>query len=355
MCQLFIIDGYFLVEKRPVGLHRFSLEILKQLDKHYNCNAIVVAVPSLDEVKEDFKKIKIVEVGNRVYKRWGLKTWTKYVYPLYVIKQKGVSVDFAFAQQTLKCDICGIFDCITIKYPEDFMGLRSSIARLINVNRIKRSAKKAKRIITLSENACNDIVKYTGISKSKISIVGCAWQHIEKITCDDLIMNQLPYGFESGNYFFSLGSQYPHKNIRWIIAAAEQNPNERFIISGTSFTKKVDKSHFPQNVYYTGYLTDSEIKSLMMHAKAFIQPSLYEGFGIPPMEALALGSEIIISNSSCLPEIYKGTAHYINPNSYENINLSEILKTHVDSPDLVLEEYSWEKATKQFYDILEAY
>ena len=104
------------------------------------------------------------------------------------------------------------------------------------------------------------------------------------------------------------------------------------------------------NIVQLGYITDGEIKSIMSNCKAFIFPSFYEGFGIPPMEALACGAKIIISNSSCLPEIYGESAYYISPYDYD-VDLDELLKKDVAPPKACLDNFGWDKSARILYDL----
>ena len=133
--------------------------------------------------------------------------------------------------------------------------------------------------------------------------------------------------------------------------AAKQNPNYYFVVTGNNYGNSKTSFNLP-NVIYTGYLSDERIKSLMKWAKAFIQPSFYEGFGIPPMEALSVGCPIIVANRSSLPEIYGKTAHYIDPYNYQSIDINEVLSSPVDDASDILQKYTWEKSAKQFYGIL---
>lgn len=105
------------------------------------------------------------------------------------------------------------------------------------------------------------------------------------------------------------------------------------------------------NLFYLGYVSDSEMKSLMRNCKAFIHPAKYEGFGITPMEALSVGAPIIISREACLPEIYGKSAHYIDADDY-NVNLNELLVEKVEDSERVLCNYSWEKFAHVFYDAI---
>ena len=90
----------------------------------------------------------------------------------------------------------------------------------------------------------------------------------------------------------------------------------------------------------------------MKHCKAFLQPSKYEGFGIPPLEALSVGARICVSNASCLPEIYEDCAYYFDPDDY-NVDLNVLLQGTVSPPDRLLARYSWDTAANQWLRLLE--
>jgi glycosyltransferase involved in cell wall biosynthesis len=156
-------------------------------------------------------------------------------------------------------------------------------------------------------------------------------------------------------YCFSLGSVLYHKNLNWIVRAAEKNPGRLFLVTGSldlsSFAKdsKISKG---SNIIMTGYLPDSQVKALMRHAAAFIHPSLSEGFGIPPMEAMSVGAKLLLSSASCLPEIYSDSAVYFDPLDYESIDMDRLLGTECSSADQVLDKYSWKKSAKRLRKLL---
>ena len=82
-----------------------------------------------------------------------------------------------------------------------------------------------------------------------------------------------------------------------------------------------------------------------------MQPSKYEGFGIPPLEALACGAPIILSNATCLPEIYEDCARYFHPDDYE-ADIEALLKQPVAPPEKILKKCSWQKAAKQWLELI---
>ena len=103
--------------------------------------------------------------------------------------------------------------------------------------------------------------------------------------------------------------------------------------------------------YFLWFLTAARNSLFWFIYKAFILPSYYEGFGIPPLEALSCGAKIIVSNAACLPEIYGNFAYYIDPNN-TNIDLKELLKKNVECPDFLLKKYTYSNAANVFYELL---
>ena len=176
-----------------------------------------------------------------------------------------------------------------------------------------------------------------------------------KITEDNSVLERL--NLNQKKFFFSLGSRFPHKNIKWLSSAASNNPAYTFVVSGS--VPEVDRIDYEgehrDNMLFTGYLTDGEVKCLMRNCIAFIQPSFYEGFGIPPMEAMSVGANCIVSNRASLPEVYKNSVWYIDPYDYDNIDLDEIMSRPKASNELILNEYSWEKSAKMLLSAIEQY
>ena len=133
------------------------------------------------------------------------------------------------------------------------------------------------------------------------------------------------------------------------IWSSKKNPNEVFAVAGNIVSYGDDyKDRNLKNVELLGFVSDEEVKALMKNCKAFIFPSKFEGFGIPPLEALSVGAKIIVSNASCLPEIYGNAAVYIDP--YDtNVNLNELLSKTTSGEKEVLEKYSFKHSAEKIY------
>lgn len=215
------------------------------------------------------------------------------------------------------------------------------------------ATKRARKIITVSEFSKSEIVKYFKVNPDKITVIPNAWQHYEKTGYDDDALNK--YGLEKDNYYFSMCSLEPNKNFRWIAEEAKRNPNCVFAVAG-SINKKVfaDGMGFecPDNMKLLGYVSDEEAKTMMRDCKAFLFPTFYEGFGIPPLEAMSAGAKnIYVSDTAVMHEIFEDSVQYINPNQYNDVFNNNVVSTE-DSISRVLSKYSWKKSAEIFSAVI---
>ena len=152
-----------------------------------------------------------------------------------------------------------------------------------------------------------------------------------------------------------MGSLSKRKNLKWIADYAVNHQDETFAISGKMLSglvpAELEVLQKLDNVILLGYVSDGEVKALMQKCKSFILPSYYEGFGIPPLEALSCGAKIVISNAACLPEIYGDSAYYIDPNN-ANVNLTELIMEERKNPSELLQKYTYQNAAEKFYQVL---
>jgi glycosyltransferase involved in cell wall biosynthesis len=152
-----------------------------------------------------------------------------------------------------------------------------------------------------------------------------------------------------------LGSVAKHKNYKWIYEVAARNNNIQFVVAGNISKKAwgIDNSAFElENIIFTGYVTDEENKALINSCWAFLQPSKYEGFGIPPLEAIALGKKALVSNVTCLPEIYEGYAPMFAPDDYD-VNIEELLAQDTNPSEPLIEKYTWKKVAQSWLKLFD--
>jgi glycosyltransferase involved in cell wall biosynthesis len=221
----------------------------------------------------------------------------------------------------------------------------------------RRTVKACKDLITVSKFSRKEIAQYYNINEESIHVTYNGWQHINNVKEDKEILKKIKEITKENKYFFSMGTLTKHKNMRWVIETAKNNPNYIFLISGFKNSEKVYKKigiESTDNVKYLGYLNDEEMKTVIKNAEALLYPTLYEGFGIPPLEAMAVNTKVIVSDIPAIREIYGDTVYYINP--YDpKVNLEEILKGKVKDSNTTLDKYSWEKSARDLLNILNKY
>lgn len=349
-----VFAGDWVLEKM-VGVQRYAYQILLVLDRWIQEGKVdfevELLVPGNITWSPDFSRIRVVKKGY-IRNKKEKHLWQQVIFPIYVKTTRGIGIDLTAALPVFGCDIYAIHDCIQEAFPENFTD-HSLFRQMIIAKRKIITRNKKCRIVTLTHDSKREVQKYYRVPDNRIDIVTCGWEHMKTTVEDDSILNKLELN-DGCEFFFSLGSKYKHKNFQWVLSAAKNNPKYKFVITGTGVFSNNEnelKVVVPENVIFTGYITNEEIKSLMMHCKALIQPSLYEGFGLPPLEAMSVGAKVIVSNASCLPEIYKNAAYYIDPHN-SDCNLDSLMNEKIESAKPILEEYSWEKAAHQLIGVI---
>jgi glycosyltransferase involved in cell wall biosynthesis len=226
------------------------------------------------------------------------------------------------------------------------------------------AVKKADVIIAISNSTKNDLIKYFDCSPDKIIVTHLGYDKLfdQKISLDKKNTSLSKHKIKKP-FIFHLGSLEPRKNTLGLIKAYHLLPKKlqetyQLIIGGgkgwmnNEINEYVLKHKMDNNVKFIGYVPDADLPALFQSAKCFVYPSFYEGFGIPPLEAMASGCPVLVSDVSCLPEIYGDSVLYCHPNNVEEMekklkslltdNHSELIKRGL----IRSKKYSWEKAAE---------
>lgn len=227
---------------------------------------------------------------------------------------------------------------------------------------INFTARKAEVIICPSYYTKSDVIKHLGVKEENCRVIyEAVEEQNKKIIIEKLDKYQIKKPF-----FLYVGAAYPHKNLERLIAGFlffDKLNNYNLVLVGRIdffYSRLKEKYKFNNNIIFTGEVSDAELANLYSQAVAFVFPSLVEGFGLPPLEAMQYNCPVISSNSSCLPEILGEAALYFNPSKEEEIafSLAKISndQTLADTLKLngkkCLQNYSWQKmakATSQVY------
>lgn len=186
----------------------------------------------------------------------------------------------------------------------------------------------------------------------EIRVIHLGWQHYPEIQEDDSVFNEYPC-IEKGAYYYTISTVSPHKNLKFIYEAAVRNPDRMFIIAGAMNRGYGFEYRDLENVLFVGRIDDKKAKALMMNCRAFIFPSLYEGAGLPPLEALSCGVSVLASDIEAIHEYCGDSVHYFDPYDYD-LDLEAALNTKVAAPEEALGLLSWDKAARELKRIIES-
>lgn len=195
---------------------------------------------------------------------------------------------------------------------------------------MKRSMKRADKIITVSEFSKSEIVKYLNIDEEKIVVMPNGvdfdlYHDSYSLRSIDEVLNRYHI---NRKYFLYVGTIEPRKNLIQLIHAFEQFPyakDYQLVLAGgigwksKKIRETIDLSHLKDNILLTDYVPEEDIPLLMNGCEAFVFPSIYEGFGMPVAEAMACRKPVITSNISSMPEIIGEAGIYVDPYNSESI------------------------------------
>ncbi len=341
----YIVNGKYMAE-RMQGIVRYSRELMAELDHLIDDRiSITLVIPPDAKDIPEFKNIKIESIG----KHTGV-IWEQLDLGRYVRRHKEATlinlcniVPFG-----VKPGITVVHDIMYKVNHDHYTTFRNRISRIWHEIQYKYLFRHEKLILTVSNYSKSEIEKYYPKTKGKIKVVPDGWEHVLKFKASQDWQDRYPY-LHSGEFYFSLATLSKNKNGIWIMKVAEKNPNAVFAMAGKIYETEYDK--IPPNVHLLGFISDEDACALMKHCKAFLFPSIYEGFGIPPLEALALGAEVISSNSTSLPEVLGDSVHYINPYDY-NVDLEELIQTKTENKEEALQKYGWNKSAQRLEKVL---
>ena len=347
MATVWAVDGSFFGQ-RISGIQRYPIELLSAWDALVPAGAVEVVAPHGVRLPV-YQNIRTVTFGTR---RGAL--WQQLDYPAY-LRQRG-------AKGLATCNVIPLFgftgvavvhDVCYRARPDFYTDLRGRLSAAWHRLQYRRIAAVAERIVTVSEFSRQEIQRYYGVEPERITVVYNAWQQMQRIAPDERIFAKTP-GLRRGEYYFSMANLLKNKNFPWVLRAAKAKPDAVFAIAGggslAAQAKRLGLDGLP-NVVYLGYVSDGEAKALMHHCRAFLFPTLYEGSGTPPLEAVACGApRIYVSDTPCMREVYGDCAGYID--LADNAGDVDRVRPPRRDPAELLRRYSWEKSAQALWDLL---
>lgn len=223
---------------------------------------------------------------------------------------------------------------------------------------LSRAVSKADRLITISEYSKSRLLAYFPEAKDKVQVIYCG--------CDHLLKEKEIPGLPE-NFFLFVGNLKPHKNLELVLTALLKRPDFHLVVAGKmyGFIHGVDwqeiEKKFPElkgRLHPLGKVSDEQLTWLYLHAQALIFPSFYEGWGLPPLEAMRLGCPVLASNAASIPEACGTAALYFDPKNPEELLkqmdlLEEGRKTMIYAGKQRSAQFLWEKSAQAHIQLFE--
>ena len=436
------IDGNEANVKNRVGTGQYAFELLRQFAKISNysssgseknklsyssseSNLTRRVEKSKEESSRQARTIEFVvylkksplpdlpkESASFRYKVFGpKKLWTQFALPIKLTFGQKIDVFFSMAHYGPRFSkipyVVAIHDLSFLHYPELFK--KSDLLQLRSWT--KYSVQNATHIIAVSQTTKDDIVKNYNVTPSKITVTYEGYDEDrfkpQSRTRSDLVKKK--YGVR-GDYIIFVGTLQPRKNLERLIEAfasivhssqlmvngekktVNREPltdNLSLVIAGKkgwfyeSIFEKVKELNLKDKIVFTEYVSDANLSALIGGASVYVLPSLWEGFGIPVIEAQACGVPVVVSNTSSLPEIVGATDHssssdrarlgsreasltgrsgiLVDPQNINSIaiGIKKVLTDEKLRSDLIkngfsnVRRFSWQKCARQTLEILQ--
>jgi glycosyltransferase involved in cell wall biosynthesis len=370
------IDGNEGNVSKRVGISEYVYELLTQFAKGEGQE-----VESSFEIylKQKTGKDFPSESKNWHYKVFGpSKLWTQIALPAHLfLERQKPDVFFSPAHYAPRFSpvptVVSIMDLAFFHFPELFTKK--------DLNQLKSwtgySIKKAKKIITISQASKDDIIKLYGIEPERIAVIYPGIKQQASLTPHIYPMNELKTRYKIGdNFLLFVGTLQPRKNVVRIIEAFAETRKQKtesgdhdleLVIIGRKgwqyeeILAAPEKYGVKNQVKFLDFVPDEDLMLFYQHAQAFVWPSLYEGFGLPVLEAMKFGCPVITSNVSSLPEAGGDAALYVDPENVEEIKhaIEKVVSDEKLRNEMVakgkkqVEKFSWEKAAKETLEVLQ--
>lgn len=367
----FAIDGYEANVEQRLGSSQVAFELLRNVEKidHKNEYTILLPTPPLPDLPKTREGFR--------YKILKPKTlWTRIALPLYLYTAK-IKPDLIFSPThyiprfSPIRRIATIFDLSFLHFPEMFE--KRDLWQLKNWT--KFSAENADQIVTISNFSKRDIVEQYKLAKDRVTVAYPGYdENIFHPIGNKMIVQKILRKYKiKAPYIIYTGTIQPRKNLIRLIEAVSRIDNLNLVIVGKATGEgrqgwmykdilDAPRSFGIENrIKFLGFVPTSDLPYFLSGALAFIQPSLWEGFGIPVLEAMACGTPVLVSNVSSIPEVVGSAGLLFDPYSADQIE--QAIRTIISDQKLrqkyakasleQAKKFSWNKMAKQVLRVFE--
>jgi len=359
MRKRIFFNGRFLTQS-ITGVQRTAHEMVKALDCLIDEGIIdpnqfefILIVPKGTIMSLELRHIRQVQKGFLSGNLWEQLELPFYTFGHLLISMGSISSLLKTRQMVV------VHDAATFSNPASFKRIFSAWYQAA----IRILSKTALQIITVSNYSKAQLIKYTGIKLDRISVIYNGADHIKNFgDADEEFKKKIDMLHP---FMLGVSSLHPHKNFEVLSKAivSADIAEYKMVIAGGAHAKSFDKIVLDKSVIVLGYVTNEQLKYLYSKASLFIFPSLFEGFGIPPLEAMMLGCPVLSSNTTAVPEVLGDACQYFDPH---NVNdLVSKLEALVKNKDRLLELkqkgyeraglYKWKTSATSLFELIKRF
>lgn len=365
------IDGKEANVPQRLGSSQVAYNLISSLENADQKNEYTILLPNTPD--KDFPKER---EGWKYKILRPSRLWTRFALPLalYATKERAdliFSPTHYIPRFSPVKRVVTIFDLSYLHFPESFT--KKDLWQLTNWS--KFSIINADHIITISRFSKRDIIKHYGVSKDKITVAYPGYNpDLFRILDDKEGIKKVKerYGIED-SYIIYIGTIQPRKNLIRLIEAFAKIENLQLVVAGKTkgsgrsgwmYEEIIDaprKLNIENKVKFLGFVPTEDLPFLLNGAVAFVQPSLWEGFGMPVVDAMACGCPVIASNVSSLPEVTGKAGLLVDP--YSVTQIEQAIRTIYADKKLRVKlskeglkqakKFSWEKMAKEMLKVFE--
>ena len=311
--NIFYLNGKFTAQ-RTTGVQRVAAQLVQALDARVAGRWVLLCPPG--GRLPPLRHIEARTVGPA-----GLPTtlWEQCMLPWAA--RDGVLLNLAGAAPALaRRQVCMLHDAAVFDHPEAYTRRFTLWYRWL----FRRVARRALALLTVSDFSRLRLALHLRVDASRFALVPNGADHLDAVQADDGVLDR--HGLRGQRYLLAVGSDNPTKNHAALLAAFARlgdEPGLRLVMVGGGnaavFAGHGQAGAGPANVLRIGALGDAALKTLYANALGLVFPSLYEGFGLPPLEAMACGCPVAAARAASLPEVCGEAALYFDPHDVDDI------------------------------------
>ena len=359
-----------ILDERPTGLGVYTSNIIQELAKAGAEMRVFTSAPATVGVVPLRRIAKRVRPSRGAYGHFNRIAWSQLVFP-YRAKHEKADVAlvttptegtvFPFVPQVVI-----IHDLLPLKFPAEYPRLRIFFEKVL-----PRILRKSAGVIACSMSTKKDCVESYGLDPDRVYVVHEGFSSAYFPGGRELAVKRVRERHGMEEYFLYVGSILPHKNVAGLLdafALASKKVSSSLVIAGRKnrpffpeLAKRADGLGVRDRVRFLDYVPAGELPDLYRAASAFVFPSLYEGFGLQILEAMASGTPVISSRLSSLPEVAGDAACLVDPRDSGELGgaMARVISDHAWRKELIgkgrerAKGFSWEKAAKETLAVLE--